>query len=128
MGRSLGSAPALELAASRSSELAGLIVESGFARMVPLLQLIGVPAASLGITEEHGPQSEAKMARVELPTLIMHAENDEILPFEEGERLFDACGDPAKAFFGVAEAGHNDIQYVAGDAYFEAIAALIGRI
>ena len=128
MGRSLGSAPAIELVATRGSELSGLIVESGFAQVVPLLQLIGVPAAQLGITEDHGPRSEAKMAQVSLPTLVMHAENDEILPFEEGERLFDACGDPDKTFFPVAHAGHNDIQYVAGDAYFEAIAQLMKRI
>jgi len=128
MGRSLGSAPAIELAATRPDDLAGLIVESGFARMVPLLQLIGVPAAQLGITEDNGPRSESKMAEVSVPTLVMHAEHDEIIPFADGERLHRACADPGKAFLPVPGAGHNDIQYVAGDDYFRAIADLLLRV
>ncbi len=128
MGRSMGSAPAIELAASRGDELAGLIVESGFARVVPLLELIGVPARRLGITEEHGPRSGEKMARVSLPTLIIHAEQDEILPFAEGEMLFEASADPEKAFLRVPHAGHNDIQLRAGASYFAAIRDLIARL
>lgn len=128
MGRSMGSAPAIELASARGDELAGLIVESGFARVVPLLELIGVPARELGIREEHGPRSGEKMAGVTLPTLILHAEQDEILPILEGEQLFEACADPDKAFLRVPHAGHNDIQHRAGASYFDAIRALIGRI
>ena len=54
MGRSLGSAPALELAANRAEDLHGVIIESGFARIIFLLQLCGVPALQLGVTEEWG--------------------------------------------------------------------------
>ncbi len=128
MGRSMGSAPDIELAATRSDELAGLIVESGFARVVPLLELIGLPARQLGIGEEHGPRSGEKMARVRQPTLIIHAEGDEILPIEEGERLFEACADPDKAFLRVPNAGHNDIQMRAAESYFVAIQTLLARI
>jgi hypothetical protein len=128
MGRSMGSAPAIELAATRGEELAGLIVESGFARVVPLLELIGLPARQLGIREEHGPRSGEKMARIGLPTLIIHAEQDEILPIEEADLLFEACADPGKAFLRVPHAGHNDIQTRAGESYFEAIGSLLARI
>jgi len=128
MGRSMGSAPAIELAATRGEELAGLIVESGFARVVPLLELMGLRTLELGIREEHGPRSFEKMAAVVLPTLILHAEQDEILPIEEGEELFEACADPEKAFLRVPNAGHNDIQVRAGESYFEAIRGLLDRI
>ena len=128
MGRSLGSAPAIELASSRGGELAGLIVESGFARVIPLLELVGVPAASLGLTEEYGPRNLEKMRKVSLPTLIMHAENDQIIPFEDAELLSDASPDPDKQFFPVPAAGHNDIQIRAGAAYFEQIRDLLDRI
>ncbi len=128
MGRSLGSAPAIELASSRPGDVAALVVESGFARIIPLLELLGVPARRLGVTEEHGPRNLEKMERVSLPTLILHAENDTIIPIEDAEMLFAACRDPAKAFLRVADAGHNDIQFRAGRRYFDAIRALLGRL
>ncbi len=128
MGRSLGSAPAIEIAHQRPDQVAGLIVESGFARIVPLLELIGVPARRLGITEDMGPRNHAKMGDVRLPTLVMHAEQDEVIPFEDGEMLHQACQDPGKVFFRVPDAGHNDIQYRAGAAYFERIADLLVRV
>jgi len=127
MGRSLGSAPAIELAAARAEEVSGLIVESGFARIVPLLELIGVPAERLGITEEHGPRSEAKMASIALPTLIMHAEEDEIIPIRDADLLFAASADPAKVLLRVPHAGHNDISHRAGKAYFDRIRELLSR-
>lgn len=128
MGRSLGSAPAIELASSRSGDVAALVVESGFARIIPLLELLGVPARRLGVTEEHGPRNLQKMEKVSLPTLILHAENDTIIPIEDAEMLFNACRDSAKVFLRVPHAGHNDIQYRAGRQYFDAIRALLGRL
>ncbi|MBW2278832.1 MAG: alpha/beta hydrolase [Deltaproteobacteria bacterium] len=127
MGRSLGSAPAIELAASRGEEIAGLVVESGFARIVPLLELLGIPTASLGIDESHGPRSAEKIGRVTLPTLIMHAVNDMIIPIADGEALFAANNDPDRTFLRVPDAGHNDISLVAGASYFDAIEALLDR-
>jgi alpha-beta hydrolase superfamily lysophospholipase len=127
MGRSLGSAPAIELASSRTGELAGLIIESGFARTIPLLELVGVPARSLGLTEEYGPRNLEKIKKAALPTLIMHAEMDQIIPFEDAELLRDASPDPHKQFFPVPMAGHNDIQIRAGAAYFDRIGRLLER-
>ena len=128
MGRSLGSAPAIDLAASRSRDLSGLIVESGFALIVPLLELLGIPAADLGITEAHGPRNGDKIAGVTLPTLIIHAEQDEIISITDGEALHHASADPSKRFLRVPGAGHNDIQLAAGVDYFQAIRELLGRL
>lgn len=128
MGRSLGSAPAIELAANRADDVSALIVESGFARIVPLLELVGVPARRAGITEEWGPRNLEKMRSVRLPTLIMHAEEDQIIPFADARLLADACADPDLAFLAVPGAGHNDIQPVAGRDYFERIATLLDRV
>lgn len=128
MGRSLGSAPAIELAANRAQELSGLIIESGFARLVPLLELVGVPARTLGVKEEHGPGNQKKMSLIALPTLIMHAEDDEIIPIEDAVLLNQASGDPERIYFTVPRAGHNDIQARAGETYFERIAEILKRI
>jgi len=80
------------------------------------------------VTEEHGPRNLEKMGKVSLPTLILHAENDTIIPIEDAEMLFNACRDSAKVFLRVPHAGHNDIQYRAGRCYFDAIRALLGRL
>jgi alpha-beta hydrolase superfamily lysophospholipase len=128
MGRSLGSAPAIDLAASRPADVKGLVVESGFARMVPLLELLGIPARRLGVTEADGPQNERKMGAVTVPTLVMHAEEDRIIPIADADLLLAACKDPKKAFVRVPGAGHNDIQLRAGVAYFDAIRALLARV
>ncbi|MBN1656220.1 MAG: alpha/beta hydrolase [Deltaproteobacteria bacterium] len=128
MGRSLGSAPAIELACSRADVLSALIVESGFADILPLLELFGLPAYELEITEEHGPQNRSKMRQVSLPTLIMHAELDQIIPINEGESLFEACRDPQKGFLRVPDAGHNNIHAAAGAAYFTSIERLLARV
>jgi pimeloyl-ACP methyl ester carboxylesterase len=128
MGRSLGSAPAIELAASRGRDTSGLIIESGFADILPLLELLGVPARRVGITEEHGPRNRAKMAGISLPTLILHAELDQIISIDQGESLHRACRDPGKVFVRVPGAGHNDILMAAGARYFESIADLLARV
>jgi alpha-beta hydrolase superfamily lysophospholipase len=128
MGRSLGSAPAIELASSRAKELAGLIVESGFARAIPLLEMAGVSARRLGLTEEYGPRNLEKMKKASLPTLIMHAEMDMIIPLDDAELLRDASPDTDILFFPVPLAGHNDIQISAGAAYFENIRSLLNRV
>ena len=52
MGRSLGSAPAIELAFTYPDRVRGLVVESGFARVIPLLRLLGIDATRYGVEME----------------------------------------------------------------------------
>ena len=61
MGRSLGSASALELASRKKDSVDGLIVESGFAWTGPLLELLGINIESIGFTEEKGFKNMEKM-------------------------------------------------------------------
>ena len=48
MGRSLGSASAIEVAVNHSDAVTGLIIESGFARTLPLARVLGVDLEALG--------------------------------------------------------------------------------
>ncbi len=128
MGRSLGSAPAIELASSRTDHVSALVLESGFALTVPLLELIGIPTAQLGITEDQGPCNLEKMGSITFPTLIIHAQQDEIIPVSDAQLLHDACADPQKTLLRVPGAGHNDIQPRAGQSYFDAIGDLLLRV
>jgi pimeloyl-ACP methyl ester carboxylesterase len=113
MGRSLGSASALELADAHPDRLSGLIVESGFACAGPLLQLLGVDPAAVGFREEAGFRHIDKIARWTKPLLIIHAEFDHIIPFSDGRRLFDACPSPQKHLLKIPGADHNSI-FMAG--------------
>ena len=109
MGRSLGSASALEIADTHPGEISGLIIESGFARAAPLLRLLGVDPEAVGFREGRCFQHLSKIARFEKPTLVIHAQFDQIIPFSEGKALFDACPAPHKRLLEVPGAGHNDL-------------------
>ena len=119
MGRSLGSVPALEVASHY--EIAGLILESGFARTVPLLKRLGVSTDILGITEADGFANFAKIKEVGKPTLIIHGQNDDIIPLADGEILQANSGASIKQFMLAPGCGHNDILQRCGTAYFNTI-------
>ncbi|MDD5722928.1 MAG: alpha/beta fold hydrolase [Syntrophales bacterium] len=109
MGRSLGSASALELAAQHRDRIAGLIIESGFAYLMPLLRLIGVSLLRMGISEEDGCQNIQKIRTFDKPTLIIHAQFDRIIPFSDGEALYEAGAAGDKRLLMIPGADHNTI-------------------
>jgi fermentation-respiration switch protein FrsA (DUF1100 family) len=107
MGRSLGSASALELADQCEAQIDGLVVESGFAYTGPLLALLGVNTA--GFAEEKGMNNLEKIKTWEKQALIIHAEFDHIIPFSDGQALYDACPSSVKTLLKIPGANHNDI-------------------
>lgn len=128
MGRSLGSACALELAAKRKEATDGLVIESGFAYALPLLELLGVDAAALGATEEECFGNLKKMAGWDKPLLVIHAERDRIIPISDGRALFKAAPAKDKIFLSVPGAGHNDIFAYGMDDYLRELAAFAAKI
>jgi len=127
MGRSLGSACALELVSSYPEEIDGLIIESGFAHTVPLLQLLGVNTNALGIDEDAGFGNIDKIRKFEGPTLVIHAEKDHIIPFHDGRTLYNASLSTDKAFLAVPEANHNTIFVYGIEAYMKAVKTLADK-
>lgn len=109
MGRSLGSASVVELAVSYPAEIDGLIVESGFAYAEPLLRLLGIDARALGFKDEAGFRNVDKIRTYTKPTLIIHAEYDHIIPFSDGQAMYDASGAAGKKLVKIPGANHNDI-------------------
>lgn len=124
MGRSLGSMPALDLAALRQGEIRGLIIESGFASAVRLVKRWGLPADldKLLPLEE---QCLDMIGSIHLPALVMHGERDSLVAVEEGRLLFDTLGSKEKRWLPIAEADHNDIMLVDSKRYFEAIRDMV---
>ena len=109
MGRSLGSASALELVSHYKDEVDGLIIESGFAFSGPLFQLLGIDLKAIDFKEEAGLGNLDKIRKVDKPTLIIHAELDQIIPFSDGQALYDASPSRDKTLLKIPGANHNDI-------------------
>jgi len=128
MGRSLGSASAAALAAAHPAAVAGVIIESGFARTGPLLRLLGVDLTALGIGDEDLLQNLNAMGQVHCPALVIHAENDHIIPFSDGQALYAACPSPAQRFLAIPGADHNNLMAVGFSEYMGAIQALMRRL
>jgi len=125
MGRSLGSAPALEIAAEYGEKIDGLIIESGFAETLPLLRTLGVEPNDLEIKEEDGFANADKIKNFNKPLLIIHAEDDFLIPLVQAEKLYAAAKAPQKKFLKIPNAGHNDI-FVAGiKEYLTAVSELV---
>lgn len=127
MGRSLGSVSAIELAASEES-VAGLIIESGIARTLPLLSTIGVDVQALGIEEADGFGNLEKISRVQKPTYILHAQHDRIIPLGQAEELQSLCGARSKEFQMIPGADHNNIVALTGKLYFQAIKQFLKKV
>ena len=121
MGRSLGSAPALELAACSEYPLSCLIIESGFAFALPLLRVLGLDPASMGFKEEQGFENLDKMTRVVCPCLVIHAQFDHLIPISDGLALYESCPVPDKYFLEIKGANHNDIFYRGMAPYLEQV-------
>lgn len=128
MGRSLGSASALELAAAYGHRMEGLIVESGFAHAGPLLALLGIRPGSIGFREEAGFRNADKIRVFTKPTLIIHAEFDHIIPFSDGQALYEASGAPDKTLVKIRGANHNDIFLRGLPTYMQAVKALTQKV
>ncbi len=111
MGRSVGCAPAIHLAARH--QVAGLIAEAPF--MTAFRVLTHVPLLPW---DKFNNLRDIK--NVHAPVLIIHGRNDGVVPFWHGERVFARANEP-KQFLAVDGAGHNDVLFVAGKKYFETI-------
>jgi uncharacterized protein len=122
-GRSLGGAVATWLAAEHAPR--GLIVESTF-RSVPDLaaELYWfLPVRRLARLEY---PVEALIGSVEVPVLVVHSREDEIIPFSHGEALYDAAPQPKQLL--ELRGGHNTGFIVSEQRYVEGLEAFLASL
>lgn len=110
-GRSLGAAAAVDLASRRPA--GGLILESPFLTAFQVMTRIPLLPVDRF-------RNVAKIGRVQCPVLVMHGEEDEIVPIWHGRRLFERAPGP-KVFLAIPGAHHNDFMWVAGTRYTGAL-------
>ncbi len=128
MGRSLGSVSVLELAKRYPNDFAGLIIESGFAEENPLFDLIGMTAGQAGFKKEDGFQNDEKIKKYKGSLLVIHAEQDHIIPFSQGEELLSLSPSKNKKLVPIPNANHNNILGVNPKKYFEEISGFINAL
>jgi alpha-beta hydrolase superfamily lysophospholipase len=126
MGRSLGSAPAIEVAFRSQDALQGLIVESGFSDAFRLLSYIGLPIKIPPHKGEGFPNGE-KMRSIRIPTLLIHAAEDHLIPLSEAEELLRLCAAEEKRLVVIPQADHNTLMMKGRERYFRAIEEFIKR-
>jgi len=122
-GRSLGAAVAAELA-GRADCLA-LILETPFAS-IPEMARIAFPWLPIGHLLRTRYDVIEKVKRVRAPVLVIHGDQDDVVPFEQGRQVFAAAPSP-KEFYTIRGAHHNDTYLVGGDAYFTRLKEFIDR-
>jgi len=127
MGRSLGSISAIEVAKEYQNDLTGLIVESGSAtNFRSLLTMHGLVSADHPIWKEgNNFFSKEKIRRINIPTLIIHAEQDGIIPVQEAKILYENSGANSKKLIVIPRADHNNLMYAALELYFKSISEFI---
>ncbi len=113
-GRSLGAAVAGNLASERP--VAGLILESAFPSVAVMAkqQFGGLPAHWL--LGSRFPLIE-RLKSIHVPILMIHGDQDTIVPFSLGEQVFRAAPEP-KSLYVVKGADHNNLTIVGGMPYF----------
>lgn len=111
-GFSIGTGPAVELAATKS--VGGLILEAPFLsapRVVTKVRILPVdPFPNL-----------KRIGDVKCPVLFFHGTSDRVIPYEHGRALFEIARKP-KRFISVEGGDHNDFPAVMGvDEYLQEI-------
>ncbi len=122
LGRSLGGVVATRLAAEVQPR--ALILESTFTSARDMAGRI-LPALSRLVVLRYRFDAEAWIGKVRCPVMILHSPDDEIVPFEMGERLYRAARPPKR--FVRLRGGHNDAFLRSRPAYRRALADFIGR-
>jgi hypothetical protein len=126
MGRSLGSHPALEIAARAPERFQGMILESAAADLRRLVARFATPADA-SVTEPLLLAHEAKIAGVTLPTLFLHGERDSLIPLSHAVHLRDLMKAVSPSLVVIPRAGHNDILWLGQELYFGALCDFVAH-
>ncbi len=121
MGRSLGGAVAVELAAG--DEAKGLVLENTFSS-VPDVAASFYPWLPVRLLIRNRFDAASKIQKYHGPLLQSHSEADEIVGYAHGRKLFEAANEP-KQFITLHGVGHNAPQT---RAYYEELIRFLDRL
>jgi len=123
-GSSLGAAVATETATRHPA--AGLILETPFPSIPAVAQsLYGSLPLHLLLAARYDVVS--RLPNVRMPILVIHGDQDRIIPLALGRRVYDVAPQP-KSFYVVPGADHNDIPWVAGPQYVQRLREFVEQV
>jgi uncharacterized protein len=121
VGESLGTGPAVITAAA--NPVAAVILEAPYSAAVDIARQ-AYPWLPVGLLMKDQYRSRDHIDRINAPLLVLHGDNDRVIPQGFGKRLFDAARDP-KTFLSLGPVGHNALF---SPATWEAEARFIDRL
>jgi len=110
-GRSVGGGPAVHLATIHNVQ--ALILESAFK------SAFSVPFGLNPLPFDKFDNISA-IDKINCPLLVIHGREDSIIPFKHGEALYAKAKQPKQRLW-FDDAGHNDIEYLHGEAIWKAV-------
>ena len=110
-GRSLGSGPAAYLA--NKMDVGGLILAQPITSTLEIGKH-AYPFLPVGLILQEILDNETELAGYDGPLLIVHGDQDDVVPFEMGEKLYNSARSRQKSFVSIKGAGHNNL----GTTYF----------
>ena len=115
-GHSLGGAIAIELA-SQQPDMAGLIVEGTFTSIKDMAGLNSLfKLLPLNLIVRQRFDSLSKIASLQMPLLMFHGTDDEIIPLQMAKQLFEKASQPKKLVF-IPQARHDNLHKVGSPEY-----------
>lgn len=115
-GRSLGAAIAAHIASTNKP--GAVILESAFTS-VPDMAARLYPIFPVRLLSRFNYDTRKMLTTVSSPVLIIHSPADEIIPYENGELLFEAAREPKKML--IIRGGHNEGFLASGNIYIKGI-------
>lgn len=104
-GESLGTGVVLKLAAERP--LTAVILEAPYLSTAAVAQLV-YPFVPIGWLMKDQFRSDAVIGRVTAPLLVLHGGRDGVIPFAQGQALYEMANMP-KRFVRFPTGGHEDL-------------------
>jgi len=119
VGRSIGSGPSVWL--SSFVNPAGLILisplKSAFTTAFPLPIFPGDRFPNL-----------RRIREIETPLLVIHGENDQVIPISHGEAIHNSSPSDLKFLAKIPNTGHNDLFHIAAEEIFTHIDAFVSEV
>lgn len=122
-GESLGGGVAIELA--RRRPVAACVVESTFTSL-PDIGARAYPWLPVRLLSRLRYDNRAKIGRLAVPVLVIHSQQDEVVPFAHGQALFEAAREPRQLL--VTTGGHNDGGFLRSEQHRGAVQQFLGSV
>jgi len=95
-GESLGTGIAIEIAQNKN--FAGLILETPFTSMIDAAKNV-YPYIPVGLLLKDRYENDKKIKNINIPLLVMHGEEDQIIPYKMGKKIYEIANKPKYSYF-----------------------------